>query len=126
MTQHTTTRHLTKVGFPILFAAIVLISCGKEAIDMFDCAGFQPTYTADVKPILDNTCGQSGCHNASSAMAGIVLTNYASASSASKSDRFLGAIQHKRGFEPMPQDAPKLSNDLVELLTCWVQGGSPE
>jgi hypothetical protein len=126
MTQHTTTRHLTKVVFPILFAAIVLISCGKDQIDMFDCVGFQPTYTADVKPILDNTCGKSGCHNAASAMAGIVLTNYASASSASKSDRFLGSIQHKRGFEPMPEDAPKLSNDLVEMLTCWVQGGSPE
>ncbi len=93
---------------------------------MFECIGFEPTYTADIKPILDGSCAISGCHNASSAQNGIVLSAYASAAAESLNDRFLGSIQHKKGYIAMPKDAAQLSQSDIELLTCWVQNGSPE
>ena len=93
---------------------------------MFDCAGLTPTYTADIKPILDNSCAKSGCHDAATAEHGVNLSTYASASSVSQETRFLGVIQHKKGYPKMPDDGPKLPASQVELLTCWVQAGSPQ
>lgn len=109
-----------------LYLAMLCISCEKESPDMFDCSGIAPTYTADIKPILDASCAKSGCHNATTAEAGVNLSSYASASSISQEDRFLGAIQHKQGFPKMPDDGPKLPDAQIELLTCWVQNGSPQ
>ncbi len=93
---------------------------------MFECSGFNPTYTADIKSILDASCATSGCHNAITAEEGINLSDYAHASQISRESRFLGAIQHKNGYAKMPDDAPKLPENQVQLLTCWVQNGSPQ
>jgi len=93
---------------------------------MFDCNGFEPTYTTDIKPILDGSCAISGCHDVSSAENGIILSSYAASAAESKNERFLGSIQHKRGFNAMPQEAAKLSDENIQLLSCWVQSGSPE
>jgi len=112
------------------FSAFILIlflgSCGKDAIDMVDCTGLAPTYTADIKAILNASCATSGCHNAVTKQSNIDLSSYGPASSESHNDRFLGCIQQKRGYNAMPQDAAKLSQDKIDLLTCWVQNGSPE
>ena len=105
---------------------ISIMACEKEAVDMFDCSGFSPTYTADIKPILDASCAKSGCHDAATAKKGINLSDYAHARDISQEDRFLGAIQHKKGYDKMPDDAPQLPESQVQLLTCWVQNGSPQ
>jgi hypothetical protein len=126
MPQYATVSHPAKVVFPFFFAVIALMSCGKEAIDIFDCSGATPTYTGEIKPVLDASCGLSGCHDAASAEGGIILTDYPSAAAISRNDSFLGSIQHKRGYRQMPEDAAKLSPESIQLLTCWVQGGSPE
>lgn len=116
----------TKILSFIFVAGLVLVACEKEPVDIFDCSGLNPTYTADIKPILDTSCAKSGCHNAATAKKGINLSNYASASDVSQEDRFLGAIQHKKGYAKMPDDAGKLPDAQVRLLTCWVQNGSPQ
>lgn len=110
----------------IIMVSFYLVSCKKEAVDMFDCSGLSPTYTADIKPILDASCAKSGCHDATTAQNGVNLSTYASASAVSQQDRFLGVIQHRAGFPQMPDDGPKLPASEVELLTCWVQSGSPQ
>ena len=110
----------------VIIVSFYLSSCKKEAVDIFDCAGLTPTYTADIKPILDVSCAKSGCHNAATAKKGVNLSNYASASAVSQEARFLGAIQHKQGYAKMPDDGPKLADSKIELLTCWVQAGSPQ
>jgi hypothetical protein len=109
------------------FCFILLVSCKKEdSPDTVDCAGLTPTYTSDIKTILDASCAKSGCHDATSMANNYNLSTYATAKPVSQNDRFLGAIQHKSGFNAMPQDAQKLSQDKIDLLTCWVQNGSPE
>ncbi len=93
---------------------------------MVDCTGLTPTYTASVKLILDTSCAVVGCHDAITSQNGINLSTYASAKAISSENRFLGAIQHKSGFEPMPFGGAKLPEATIEILTCWVQNGSPE
>lgn len=107
-------------------AVIFLSQCKKESIDQFDCTGISPTYTANVKSILDTRCATSGCHSATSKAEGIDLSNYSSASAESKKDRFLGSIQHKSGFKAMPQGSAKLDDATIKTLSCWVQNGSPQ
>jgi len=109
-----------------LFCSIVLISCQKDPISTVDCTGVTPKYSADIKSILDTNCATSGCHNSESKQAGIDLSTYSGAKNISLQDRFLGAIQHKKGFLPMPENSAKLSEDKIDLLTCWVQNGAVE
>ena len=108
------------------FLAILMISCSKDEPDTIDCNGITPTYTSNIKAILDTNCAKSGCHDAITVQSGVNLSTYATASAISMEDRFLGVIQHKSGYPPMPNDGPKLPDATVEQLTCWVQNGSPE
>jgi hypothetical protein len=105
---------------------LLVIACKKDAVDTADCSGFSPTYTADIKPILDASCALSGCHDSISQQDGKNLSTYEGALAVSQNDEFLGAIQHKSGYEPMPQGGPKLADATIELITCWVQNGSPQ
>ena len=107
-----------------LICSILLVSCQKDPISTVDCTGVTPTYSADIKPILDGSCATSGCHNSSSQQAGVNLSNYNGASNASSRPSFLGTIQHKKGYNPMPQNSAQLSQDKIDLITCWVQNGS--
>ncbi len=53
-----------KAALAAYFVVILAISCKKDEGDSIDCAGITPTYTADIKPILDASCAKSGCHDA--------------------------------------------------------------
>jgi hypothetical protein len=109
-----------------LFCSTAWISCQKDPISTVDCTGVTPTYSSDIKPILDTNCATSGCHNSGSKQAGIDLSNYPGAKNISSQDRFLGAIRHTKGFVPMPQNSSKLNVEKIELIDCWVQNGAVE
>ena len=117
-----------KTPLLVLVAAfiIALSSCGKDDVDTAECNGSAPTYTSDIKAILDASCAKSGCHDPITKQNGYDFSTYATAKPISQMEVFLGAVQHKDGYTPMPDDGPKLSNDKIMLLTCWVQNGSPE
>ncbi|HEX5111608.1 MAG TPA: hypothetical protein VFV79_02095 [Saprospiraceae bacterium] len=123
-----TRKKIAYTRFSILsfWMILLLLSCNKDEAIPIDCSGLTPTYTADIKNIIDSHCAITGCHNTFSHQEGIDLSNYQGASAASHNDNFLGAIQHKKGYQPMPKDAAKLSDSKIQLLTCWVQNGSPE
>jgi len=111
----------------VVFCALLfLVSCTKDQNSNFDCTGLTPHYTADIKPILNASCAKSGCHDAFTHQNGVDLSSYGNASDVSRSSSFLGTIEHKSGYNPMPQGANKLSNDKIQLLSCWVANGSPE
>ena len=112
-------------------ASLVLIvfyaaSCKKKKITTYDCTGVTPTYTADVKTILDAHCASSGCHSASSHAKGIDLSSYTAAKNESGNDNFMGSIQHASGYNAMPQGASQLDDATIKTLSCWVQNGSPQ
>lgn len=124
---------ISRLSYPFPFRIIVYLctlmiilnACGGDD-DPNECTGLSPTYTADIKPILDASCAKSGCHDAITAQNGVNLSNYTTASAVSQEERFLGVIQHRVGFTPMPFDGAKLPDHQVQLLTCWVEDGSPE
>ena len=115
-----------KLTVLVVICSVMWWSCGKESVDMIDCTGLTPTYTSDIKEILDSSCAKSGCHDPVTKSNGYDFRTYNTAMPISQGANFLGAIQHKSGFIPMPMDGPKLSDSKVQLLTCWVQNGSPQ
>jgi|WetSurMetagenome_2_1015567.scaffolds.fasta_scaffold29233_1 hypothetical protein len=106
--------------------SVIACSGSQDQISTVDCTGVTPTYTADIKTILNASCAKVGCHDAYYAQRGIDLSSYGNASDVSRTSSFLGCIQHVKGYNPMPQGAAKLSADKIQLLTCWVQNGSPQ
>jgi cytochrome c553 len=110
----------------ILVSLVTLIQCTKEAVDTVTCSGTTPTYTADIKPILDASCASSGCHSASSKAQGYDLSSYAGAVNGASKAAFLGSIQHKSGYSAMPKGASKLSDAALTKIACWVQNGTPQ
>ena len=117
---------MKKLFFAAFLFSLSLTSCQKQDVQTFACEGATPTYTADIKAILNTNCATSGCHNASSRANGIDLSTYEKAKSESSRNRFLGAIQHKSGYNPMPQGRAKLDDATIQLISCWVQNGSLE
>lgn len=113
-------------SFALSLLVFLFASCGKEEIQTFDCTGLTPTYTADIKPIIDANCATAGCHNGVSKANGIDLSTYSLVVSESNKARFLGAIQHRSGYDPMPKNQTKLSESNIRLISCWVENGQPE
>ena len=109
----------------ILLVMTGLMSCDKDPIEPGDC-DVVPTYTADIKPILDASCAKSGCHDAITVQNGVNLSTYATARAISQEDRFLAVIEHRAGFPQMPFDGPKLPQSQIDLLTCWAENDAPQ
>ena len=88
---------------------LFVIGCAKGEIEMLDCSNDAPTYTDDVKSILDASCGVSGCHDADRQARGLDFTDYSTsvASVEKDADEFLGSIQHIDGFSTMPRGGSK-------------------
>ncbi len=110
-------------GFFLFLILLATISSCKHVVQ-YDCTGATPTYTANVKPILDATCALSNCHSGHGEV--FDLSTYASASSASKKKSFMGSIQHMPFYEKMPRNADRLTDSQIHVLFCWCQNGSPE
>ena len=91
-----------------------------------DCDGITPTYTLDVKPIMDVSCAISGCHNSTDRKEGLDYSTYALVKSLATDDAFVGSMNHTRGFKKMPEDRDKLSDEQLKALSCWIQNGMPE
>lgn len=116
---------LSAAGF--LLATFTLVMCQKDSTGTtYDCTGLTPTYTSDVKAIMNASCAISGCHDAASQEDGIDLSTYAKVKSESAKDRFLGAIEHRSGYDAMPQGDSKLPDATIQKLYCWIQNGQPE
>jgi hypothetical protein len=110
-----------------LFAIVILVmTCSCKHVVKYDCTGVTPTYTENIKPILDVTCARSGCHGGGHAASGIDLSTYAGTVSASSKKSFMGSIQHMPFYQNMPKNADRLPDSQIHLLSCWIANGTPE
>ncbi|MEI7724932.1 MAG: hypothetical protein WCK09_07490 [Bacteroidota bacterium] len=109
-----------------LFPALVILAltCSCKHVVKYDCTGVTPTYTQNIKPILDVCCARSECHSHNGDA--FDLSTYAGASSASTKKSFMGSIQHKPFYQKMPKNADMLSDAQIHQLSCWIENGSPE
>jgi len=102
---------------------IYLPSCKVRKNTSAACA---PTYTADIKKILDVNCA-GPCHNPEKKRHGMLdLSTYEAVKGPSADSTFIGAIMHKDGFTPMPKNRSKLDDATIEKISCWIRNGSPE
>jgi hypothetical protein len=115
-----------KSPYTILAVILLFSAFGCKHVVEYDCTGVTPTYTQNIKPILDATCAGVGCHSGADAEGDIDLSNYAGASAASKKKNFMGSVQHLPLYHKMPQDADRLPDAQIHQLSCWIENGSPE
>ena len=94
--------------------AIVCSNCTSDSTD--DLTIPIPsaiTYTQHVQPILDTSCATSGCHNASSNTAGLVLETYDQAKDAFENRFALGRMQSQGASMPPSGNLPSTSIDII-------------
>ncbi len=116
--------------FTALSGIIAINACKKDSADYAAqavCTGPAPTYSGEISGIIDTHCGDSNCHSANSSKADINLSTYAlSSSQFLNNNDILTSIHHGSGVAPMPDNKPKLSDDIINKLDCWVKNGCPE
>lgn len=86
------------------------------------CDTTQVTYTGTVVPILDTYC--YSCHSGATPSAALDLTDYNRLAFVAQNGSLLGSITHANGYSPMPQNALKLSDCDIMLITKWVNDTS--
>lgn len=111
----------------ICLITFLIFSCKTQKVQQappvaVNCGEAKPTYTADIKPILDLHCA-STCHSSEKKAAGITLAAYEEAKVQAFKRRFLGAIRHDAGYTAMPRKNPKLSDNDITKIACWIQSG---
>ncbi len=86
-----------------------------------DCSGSAYTYAANIKPILNESC--NGCHGPVKKRGGLDFTIDEVLYSEARSGKLVCAINQNKGCEAMPQYNPKLSDDKIKMIECWVNSG---
>ncbi len=123
----------------ILFVWVfaMLTQCTSDVVSPpVDCDNVTPTYTSDIKSIIDQTCAYSGCHDGSG---GLGPGNYSSYNgilpdlrNGSFADRVINQRDNPvRGMPPNRSIYPESQqDDLTEiqfqLMSCWLQNGFAE
>jgi len=113
----------------ILFvpASLLLGGCyfdKEEKLYTSTCATTDIRYSNIVKPIVDQNCSVSGCHNTTTLAGGYDLTTYSGLKTIADNGQLLGSITHASGFSAMPQGREKLSDCQISQIRTWVDGGA--
>lgn len=107
----------------LLSLTLVISQCSKDDDNDPDpvdpCAGNTPTYTKNIKPILETKCNSASCHGAGAPQPN--WTSYATVKSAAV------GIRNQVSAKNMPKAPnPPLSQAEIDLFVCWVKNGTPE
>lgn len=119
--------------FSLLFAVFLAAGTGctfeneEEYYADLQCDTATVTYSASVRPILQNAC--YACHasaTANTAGAGINLEGYPALKAivVDNTGLLVGSIRHLVGFSPMPKSAPKLSECDIRKIELWIIQGA--
>lgn len=103
-----------------LFCLLHFYACSKSSTENNDtCGSVTRTFSADVNPIVQAYCNQTGCHSSGSINGPGALTNYTQIFNAKAVIR----TQIKEGL--MPQNAT-LSASQRNGIICWIDSGAPD
>jgi uncharacterized membrane protein len=126
-----------KMKKPFYFSAIVIVAlfagqllftgCYYDKEELLYpgsniCDSGVVTYTSKVQYILSTNC--YSCHAGGFPSGGIKLDTYNDAKA--NAARMYGAVSHSSGFQPMPQNMPKLSNCNIQAIKTWLDTGTPQ
>ena len=89
------------------------------------CDTLNISYSSKIAPIISQKC--VGCHNASSATAGVDLSSYSQVVKYGQTKQLQGTINQLPGYETklMPPGG-KLDNCNLSVIDIWVRKGMPQ
>jgi hypothetical protein len=91
------------------------------------CDSTNMTYSKNIQGILTTNC--TTCHyagNDASVGGGYNFEAYNGIRGMALNGKLLPAINHAAGAQPMPRNAPKLSDCDIAKFTNWVNHGAPQ
>ena len=121
-------RFISKVfmGLSLVYISMAVVSCYNDKEELLypnttnlDCTTVSAKYSTDIAPIMQTKCATSGCHNASSSAAGIVLQTHAQV--ASKANQIKQACIVNKSMPP----AGPLPIAEQNAIQCWINAGTP-
>lgn len=104
----------------ILLLFMMCFSCKKDKTQQPACDA-EVFFSADVQPIILNSCATSGCHDAVSAANNMVFETYESIFE--NKNQILSAIRHEPGVVAMPI-GPQLPAVSIRKISCWIDQGA--
>ena len=123
---------MKKTLLPLILIVLAVYSCKddegtapdpQENQTVEKCDTMQVVYTNDIESVIFNSCGSGYCHGGGISPK---LTEYDSLKNAVNNHGLLKAISHEAGRSPMPKGQPKLADDIIERVKCWVEKGMPK
>ena len=119
--------YLLPLSILLVSCFLTIMACEKDddtSTSGIDCSGSNPSYTMDIKPIIDNTCALSGCH-----VTGFVqgdFTTYDGLKTRADSGALLERVVTKKEMPPANSAGPvELTESQIKLFNCWIEDGAP-
>lgn len=118
--------------YAILFLGlgVITISCGggdsddEEPPVVIDCTGSDPSYMADILPIVEATCSLEACHAANTNQAD--YTTYEGLKAQIDNGRVQERVLQEMDMPPDYSNGPQmLTDDQLKQFTCWIEDGAP-
>jgi hypothetical protein len=80
------------------------------------------SYAQHVSPLLIQKC--SGCHSQGNASGGIAMGTHSLDNVIALNGKLLGTIEHKPGYNPMPQGLARLNTCEIAIIKKWIDNGA--
>jgi mono/diheme cytochrome c family protein len=87
------------------------------------CDSANPTYTANIQPIINQSC--IGCHGSSGASGGVSLTSYDLVKAQALKGSLSGTMKQSSPYSLMPPGG-KLSDCKISQVDRWIKNGMPQ
>lgn len=104
--------------FSFLLLILLFSACNREQIEPQEKCEQEVSYTNDVKEIIDASCAFSGCHINGSAPG--EFSSYQGLQTYLDNDLFRSRVLVIQNMPPAGVD--QLTEQELELLTCWATG----
>ena len=118
--------------FSVLSLIVISYGCLKDNAKEFTptvCDTLLITYSSDIGKIINSNCEGSTCHvNASTPGNGIVMETFDQVmlQATAPEGIFMCAIRRDGFCSFMPKDKPQLDPDLIQMIECWIEKGTPK
>lgn len=115
----------------VLLLVLVASSCyydnGEELygnVPTPACDTSKTTFAAVIKPIIDKSCTESGCHNDIDKGGNFSLQGYNNVKAKIDDGTLLGSIKWEVGYSRMPSGRTKLPDCEIAKIEAWKNKGA--
>lgn len=129
-------KNKNKIAF-IFICIISVFACDSAVLEPAEgCENMKPTYSTNVKSIIDQSCAYSGCHDGSGGLGPGDYRTFNGLSTSIQNGNFTDRVINdranpSRGMPPDKSVYPQsLQDDLseiqFEIIKCWIENGFPK